>query len=1186
MIQNFKLLIHSVILFSCFYFKKFPKLLDKILIEKSIYPVLFNECVCRLVSILNNFNEEKETILLTHLNFIPVTNTLISSLFNYRFNSDQSHFTKNDYLILKARKTILVFITEFMCNDDALNMLFWSPIFIKYFFILLLEPPIRHNFVCFLIKYLGQFYSNKNDIYQHVKLNNNILQQICDYIFKMFGFSFRYLPPHEALLLNLDLLNALNEAMKVNDSLYDTYEQVSSIFYQNIMKYEYFITEDKYYFINEETQKTILNYFFQVIAPSSEIKLAKVLPIIFNIFLKTKYIYDIIKSIFDLCDNLNNCIKCHDCKLDLFIINIFHKWKKVDISIIPENNEEIILSEDDDRLIVNETLIKLFLQLFMQVSSVLSSVSIVAKFMYLLHPIDEQYLNKFQIYMFKFLSQIVCNAKHFPFMAMPLLPLKYSRVNELLDNGICLVFWISTFNVEKMLSQNLITLNIDSNHKFITQLTKEKFIMTIQSKNKGFEYSFDLLKNDSIMITISASKENNKTLISIYVENELIDTFYDFPILTPILALESIFDAGRKSSLLYLKGHPFKGPFLITKQLTLYDIDLLKKEGPNPSCSHLILYAYNAGYRGENFNFFPIRNHDEFENKNNHLKAHDKLYSFIDFLIHYHESYLILPVFRLFDMSFKCELNFQLKPDFCCCLFFNLFSLGDKIQCSFIKFKIFYAVSYLILSANKSMINYDLYIELYKLLEVITYDNLQMQLIDGILMNIEIWSRSKISQQNLIFDHWNRILYPHYQSIVDQIKTIEWYLYAISCFYYDISKQNDNDLKKCRKSLFYLIYQSLKANASNFNTTLVLNLICSKESSMIEKKDMLLFLSKIFQNENVKLGPYILDNQIIPFLRKIYLLPFKDDDIISQVIVLYIIIFKYRSFEMKSQLNILMYDIVVSLHIKQRYVFQKDIYYNLVILMNSENIIELLPILCINAILGGPEYIVILISKIDRFHEFQFTNQIAVYPSLLLFTFYNQRNIYYEVIKLLIHMYKNHMNKLIDAIKMIACSWFDINIGESILHDVLYIITKYSLIPPEKVNYLIDIIKDFIFYRPINSNLSILERVMNKQDIDLLINSNIEEYSMDFESDIRNIDFELSEEYSCNPKIFSVIENLKEIISNDVIFQKKFGFRFDHKNVKWIDLELAKQVFLIYKKFNAFIYNEFISVLSYFIQKK
>lgn len=372
-----------------------------------VYLDLFRECICRLIYIQNNENEnnknqlprsvsfsDKDSIQKEedidedslqkrqqfNIRFCSISDTLIKLFVAYRIISEPNEDTN---LILIIRKTLLIYFNSFLSYDYILKMVFISSVFLNNFFTLLMEPPIRQQFIGFLLKYLSSFNLNEKLDYQKEKSqNNSVLPELCQCIISLFNVSCKEMPQDEALSLLSDVLNSLNEALIFNKSLTFIFEPIASDLCHNIMSINIESGEtdhmedlllslisflaatshDKTIKANDisllestiihltktKPQSKIMQKLVQIIAgkqisfilPTFEIKQSKVLCSFVRIFLETNHVYKVLKFISDLCSySSENCIKCHDGELDLLLIDIITKWRKTIIEVIPEKQE-------------------------------------------------------------------------------------------------------------------------------------------------------------------------------------------------------------------------------------------------------------------------------------------------------------------------------------------------------------------------------------------------------------------------------------------------------------------------------------------------------------------------------------------------------------------------------------------------------------------------------------------------------------------------------------------------------------------------------------------------------------------------------------------------------------------------------------------------------------------------------
>ncbi|KAK8841194.1 hypothetical protein M9Y10_027394 [Tritrichomonas musculus] len=1121
--------------------------LNDVLRESSIFPELFRECLFRLCL----FENMKNKVINEELCF--VSDSLIVSFVDYRIELEPPYLNDDNNFILLIRKTLLLYFNSFFSNDFVLEKVFCSPVFVSYFFVLLMEPPIRQQFIGFLLRYLSTIKIEN----QPKKKSNEVLECLCQSIIQLFTVACKELQQKESLSLLSDVLNSLNEAIIFNKSLTDILEPISSDLCHNIMSININSDETEHmedlllslisflagtshdktikandisllestiiHLTKTKPQSKIMQKLVQVIAgkqisfilPTFEIKQSKVLCSFVRIFLETNHIYKVVKFISDLCSySSENCIKCHDGELDLLLIDIVNKWRKTITEIVPEKpattptsssefdlntnyfndaknddtNIVFIDNKDDSQLIISEKLIDLFLGLFSQIASVVSSVSVVQRFFSMLCPIDAKYLSSIHKNIINSLNKILITSRYFPLAALPMIPSGSIQIHNIpinsFENGISFVFWISMPSNIDDFAQSVLVLDDGKKHKFKVQIIERKLRVKIQSGVDYYHYDFQLslpIKTWSmISITTTPNPNGQESSVTLYVNKEQVKVILKFALFMPKSAIECLINHPLKMKSTKKLDPPLMGLFLLSKQLVPEEIAALSDEGPRPSLSSIatkIIFAYSPIYVGKYIQFKPIQKVDEISETHPQIVSCKKSLSFYDLLINYCKVYLILPIFGQLDIPLKDGSQFQFMADLAVEILVNLFNLGEQAQYSFFVYNGFFAIAHLLQNSDNSNITFNLYMRYFNLLGTITYKNLQMQLIDAILMNFDLWSKSEIKHQVRILKHWSRTVYIPFKYMIDLIRPLEWFLFAINR-YYEFPNSEEKIHYDCRKSLFEIAYESFKTNFSTSHTSIIMGFICARESSMLERKEMTNFLTTLLRNKEVIINANIRVSQIIPFIFTVLNGPDKDDDLISQILSLFIVIYKTMNYEVKTPLYKLIQNVINSLYLDQGYIFQEVIYTSLITLMNANNVVELLPLLCINAILGGPKYLALLLKNIDRKLNYFISEQSTIYPALLLFAYVSDTYLYQELISMNITLFKKQIEKLINAISAIGYSCFDPYITDQIKHDVLYKIARHSKSQQEESFLLIRIVKDFIFFRLEKTQSSILTHLI------------------------------------------------------------------------------------------------------------
>ncbi|KAK8847191.1 hypothetical protein M9Y10_019774 [Tritrichomonas musculus] len=1260
----------------------YPTLLSKILKENLDFPFLTRENVCRIMAMQKKDQKSEINFKLSFL-----ADSLIECLIKYRMQN----FNENDDFILSIRKMIFCYFRSYLQDDSNLAVVFCSLDFISSFFALLIEPPIRQQFIGFLNKYL---LSNEfNQTFDSYK-NNVILPSLCHSIIKIITVSCNKLSQNEMSSLLSDILKTLNNSISVNESLsyrllpisknlcnslldkgfvFDEADEVvlhlinflaATYYEEKLNENDIFLIESTIaLFIETNWQDKIILTLVQVIAdkqmdemaPTFEIKNATMLSSLVHIFIKSKSVCKVINFISDLCSySFDNCAKCQLAELDRLIINIIKEFRTEKI----DENAKILIDS--------------FLHLFSKIACVTSSVPVVNSFFSLLCPIDSEYLSPIQKNIIDTLNEILILSKFSPVSALPMLPSSEIQIDNIItdafDEGMSFTFWISLPSMNSSFMQDIITLHDSENHKLKVKLIDKSLRVIIQSGTIFYssDFQFSIPNKIWTMITISLAHNSNNqgTTISLYVNKELIKDHYTFTVMIPKSPITCVINRSKQVPEDKNFEPPLIGLFMLSKQLNDDDLSYLNNVGqrsPLSSCENKIVFAYTPDVCDNYLSLVSLKKVDGISESYQKIPVLEKQSkSFASFLTDVCNVDLIVPIFGQLDVPFKDGSKFNSLAELGVEILSNLFILGDQVQNSFYDFKGFFSISYLLQNSDDLHITYELYLKYYNLLKIITNKDLQMQLIDAILMDFNIWSKSEIENQVKIIQHWNKQVYSSYKNLVDMVRSFEWFLISIHRFY----ESEDRNYLNCRKPFYEIACESFKTDFSSNQISVILGFICLNETMLTEKKEMLSFLIKILSSKQIINDVDMkVSRLIIQLLFSIIELEDKDDDLIIRFISVLLLIYKYKGNWMKIRLTKSIQRFVILLHVNQGYLFHEDIFSTLISLMNANKAVELLPILCVNSILGGSSYLIMLLKRINRKLEYFTCEQSMIYPALLLFAYHQNTYLYNEIIRMNITLFKKNWNNLINAIDIIGLSCFEPNVFDNIKHDVLYRIAIQPKLTPNDVSSLIREIKNFIFFRPEKSQYSILnhalnqdqissEKVSKESDSDPNTSSDIEiddEPGIDIGSVIGSLpnsipnqalnaynkmkkkmlpgsfhvrfDLDTSgpvtssnnntcemtvseddevnirtniDDFKCDRSTIKIFYNLYEIIQNEIksdisdrpISSKyKYGLRFGDLNDKWLDLDLAKSILSLYKKYNIIQYAEIMNVIALFIYK-
>lgn len=516
-----------------FLINRMPDLLNQILQQYLIYPELFLEFLYHLKLIY----EEKDK----KLDLLQFSDILIRSFVIYRVDSDSNNLTKNDKLFLHIRKMVYYFYNDFKNNLKLLE----SEVFINFYFILLIEPPIQKNIIWFLSKYLISINTRR-------RIKTKYFFESC--LDKLLKACYYQMTQNRGISLFAAIFNEINEAADSTDNVTHSLIYFRNDIYMNlknidVKRYteanmdnvimpeidflskiyqkepineidECYLESLIMYFYPKLTQLTIIqklieitaNEKMQIMKPFFEIMNPKALRILIRIFIKTNHIYNIMNFISKLCSfSLKNCIKCHEDGFDLFIIDIISEWMKKINKIIPkkeeskiiinqnsdeninyfDGNNNFVIVEDREGIIINEELIDIFLHIFSQIASTISSIPIVTRYFSLLMPIKENHYSLIYQKIVNVMNEILIFSKTLPSAPFPMQSNKIQINNILkndLGNGFSFIFWISIPSQKDNPLQyhNIFEINDDWLFHIKIDLYDNKTIRLSIKKNKNF----------------------------------------------------------------------------------------------------------------------------------------------------------------------------------------------------------------------------------------------------------------------------------------------------------------------------------------------------------------------------------------------------------------------------------------------------------------------------------------------------------------------------------------------------------------------------------------------------------------------------------------------------------------------------------------------------------------------------
>ena len=134
---------------------------------------------------------------------------------------------------------------------------------------------------------------------------------------------------------------------------------------------------------------------------------------------------------------------------------------------------------------------------------------------------------------------------------------------------------------------------------------------------------------------------------------------------------------------------------------------------------------------------------------------------------------LILPLFSITDFGYDYSIDLLKQM-----LAFGQFAEVELLECEG-----FCIISHLLTKGPANLVNYKLYMEFYDLLALIKNKDLQLQLIDQILLNSNIWIVTEGEEQLSIHIHWANELIPTFMESVAHVRSFSRILNQYTFFY-------------------------------------------------------------------------------------------------------------------------------------------------------------------------------------------------------------------------------------------------------------------------------------------------------------------------------------------------------------------------------------------------------------------
>ncbi|OHT15010.1 Beige/BEACH domain containing protein [Tritrichomonas foetus] len=903
--------------------------LNSLFYEIMCYPLLFAEFIYRFID--KNMKISKSDVI------------TLSQLFMYSMTFYQNFKDVNENeldAINIARTSIFYFFKKSFEDIEKLILFFQDPFFIETFLSLVFEYYPRQFVLPFLSTYLNVSESLNDK--ECVKKINRLLEISCD-----------SLDNPNIVSVCFELLKTLNNVMTNCRLMSFYFEPLTSSFCKGILKLQtdnesrnflmelitfFALTAEFHKVVAVEVaalQSSLITAFgdeppqslfiglvhliagqkLDSIHPSFHIHQPKALKLLLAIYIKSQILPDLFTFVARLCQfSTKNCIEAHNGEVDLFLIDILYKWR---------NDPTIPLN-----------LIASSLSLLMLISTTISSVSTVQRFISLFSPVKGRYLPKYHCLTLKSLNKMFINSQKRPISCLPLRePCTFEIEGikgESIEKGFSIAFWIFHILNDPQYKAQIFSL-YDSKGQRITLFLQDSTIVSVidlllnngQKKQWSGKSSVSFQENSWNLATFVVEHDSESSHISFSVNAE---HFHEI-IINKIQFTSGVLQSQIGGFSCNASDNPsLLGSIGVFHPLNKEQISKIYKSGRN----NKNIYMYNPiclfmsdEKDGHICMHNIVRKYNNEEIKTSKISIPSTLpSSFSTILVKKCNICMLIPLFAQWGMTTENGDNVENIQDMTFDLIENALILSADGQEQFGQSGGFKILLHLLLNADPKFITFYLYKRFYNLFNLLSDTSCREQLFDYILINIELWINSYPEEQIQILNHWDAILVPDNLELFMKKRSLSW-LFSILRKHYWYSCVEDNtitlnkdrqkiNVKECRKPLLHIAFQLAPFNLyeSDFRCFMSNILTCSDYH---QTKDLLVLLKCYIAEYHTSLANVKDNLNIIPILQ--YLFNSQNDGLIC--LTLESIILSHRNgiisnFSLASHIDIILHQLTPS----------------------------------------------------------------------------------------------------------------------------------------------------------------------------------------------------------------------------------------------------------------------------------
>ena len=473
-----------------------------------------------------------------------------------------------------------------------------------------------------------------------------------------------------------------------------------------------------------------------------------------NIIIREPYVlfllfklYEQIGKLIDICNyaerlckfSQTNCIACHKCEFDLFIVNkIIDFWPHKDK---PE--------------------IQALLPLFTTIAQVISSAAVVQRYISLICPIKHYLSPNFTIALDELITLFHVTYKE---------PTEITELSDAqpffqqaisMSGNITFTFWLK-----------------------IEQITSNYFPILLSIPEQGNMPKIEIYVNGR---SITVQQGELKTTTS----ERLIEKKWNFIALTFFGKTLEVFIDGSDAETVAIH---------ILNETTNFLFGGLTNDSEKPQKPYS-LSPFGAFQDIKKSELLELKDNGYIEMrkitagtfflfKTSKTKQSQQRQNFISVLTTKCKIDMILPIFKFASYKFEDGSTCSDLLSKALEILINALIWSVEVETSFYESKGFAIISYLLKKGDHSLLTYELYEKFYSMLSILLHKPLKQQLIDEILLDIDLWYRADGQQQLQIFSHWTMKLFTTHKTYV--MKSISFSSLLMQLLIYFRESNNDS----------------------------------------------------------------------------------------------------------------------------------------------------------------------------------------------------------------------------------------------------------------------------------------------------------------------------------------------------------------------------------------------------------